>query len=264
MKKSLIAVLVASAVAAPTVVMAEDSPHSFTGNIGIVSDYLFRGISQTEGGPAIQGGIDYAHSSGFYVGTWLSSISWVSDTQGGSYPTEIDLYGGYRGAINDDFSFDVGAITYNYPGSGRNEESFVKPFTAEIYGALTWKWLTAKYSYVVSDNFVGWGVPNGAQSDGSSYFELNAAYDLGGGWGISGHVGNQVVQNYESLSDAGGDDASYTDWNIGVTKDVGFGVIGVKYSDTNADNCGSTTEAYCWNGYSAGKGRGLVSFTKTF
>lgn len=277
MKKTLIAAAVAAACAAPAFAQeaAPASPHTLTANVGIVSDYLFRGISQTKGAPAIQGGVDYSHSSGFYAGTWLSSISWVGDTQTGSYPTEIDVYGGFKSTFGEsDFGYDVGLITYNYPGSGRNSTDYVAPDTAEVYGALSWKFLSLKYSHVVSSNFVGWGSTStgvgtltgtpDVSSKNSNYIELNAAYDLGDGWGISGHIGTQKVKNFDGAGSISGYDASYSDWNVGVTKDIGFGVVGLKYSDTNADNCGEGTGAYCWAGYSAAKGRALVSFTKTF
>ena len=116
MKKTLIAAAVAAALVAPGVVLAQAaaepaSPHTLTANVGAVSDYLFRGISQTHGEAAIQGGVDYAHSSGLYAGTWLSSISWVSDAYTQSVPTEVDLYGGYKGTFAEDFGFDLGLIT---------------------------------------------------------------------------------------------------------------------------------------------------------
>lgn len=268
MKKTLIAAAVAAALAAPGVVLAQAaaepaSPHTLTANVGVVSDYLFRGISQTHGEPAIQGGADYSHSSGLYLGTWLSSISWISDAYNQSVPTEVDVYGGYKGTFADDFGFDLGLISYNYPGSSKNSGlGLVDPFTAEAYGALSWKWFTLKYSYVISKNFVGWGEIGGKDSGGSDYIELNFAYDLGDGWGVSAHVGDQKVKNFDS--------ASYTDWNIGVTKDVGFGVVGLKYSDTDADGCGSASGAYCWGPAgssdfkSVGKGKAIVSFTKSF
>jgi uncharacterized protein (TIGR02001 family) len=274
MKKTLIAASVAAALIAPGVVMAQAaaepaSPHTLTANVGVVSDYLFRGISQTKGEPAIQGGFDYSHASGFYAGTWLSSISWVSDAQGGSYPTEVDFYGGYKSSFAEDFGFDLGAIRYMYPGSGRDNDLYVTPNTTELYGALSWKFLTLKYSHVVSKHFVGWGIPGDVDSKGSHYLELNAAYDLGDGWGISGHVGNQKVKNFDGNNSEGGYDASYTDWNVGVTKDVGFGVVGLKYSATDANTCGDTSggEAYCWGkglNYDAAKSKFIVSFSKTF
>jgi uncharacterized protein (TIGR02001 family) len=275
MKKTLIAAAVAAALAVPGLALAQAaaepaSPHTLTANVGVVSDYLFRGISQSNGNPAIQGGVDYSHSSGIYIGTWLSSISWVSDTQGpgASYPVEIDLYGGYKGSLAEDLGYDLGVISYNYPGSGRNN-AVVSPNTVEVYGALSWKWFTLKYSHAVSKNFVGWGLTadSDTHSKGSNYLELNAAYDLGDGWGVSGHIGHQKVKNWNSASDAGGSDASYSDWNVGVTKDVGFGVVGLKYSSTNANTCGDATPAYCWGpkfDHDVAKGKAIVSFTKSF
>lgn len=267
MKKTLIAAAVATAFAAPVFAQeaAPASDHTFTANVGIVSDYLFRGISQTKGAPAIQGGFDYSHSSGLYAGTWLSSVSWYNDTvAGASKSVEFDVYGGYKGSFGDsDFGYDVGVFQYTYPGS--RPDNTVSPDTTEVYGAVSWKWLTLKYSHVVSKNFVAWGAADGSvKSKNSNYLELNAAYDLGEGWGLVGHVGHQKVKNFNSDSDPGGLDASYTDWNVGVTKDIGFGVVAVKYSDTNAKGNCANGEAYCWDGYDAGKGRAVVSFTKTF
>jgi nitrogen regulatory protein P-II 2 len=125
---------------------APASPHTFTPNVGIVSDYLFRGVSQSAAKPAIQGGFDYAHSSGLYAGTWASNVSWVADnnwsaTSAASNSVEIDLYGGYKGTITGDLGFDVGLITYNYPGSNTSVGgTFIKPDSTEVYGALSWKW----------------------------------------------------------------------------------------------------------------------------
>jgi uncharacterized protein (TIGR02001 family) len=284
MNKTLIAAAVALACTASGAAFAEDaapaSPHTFTANVGVVSDYIFRGISQTHGEPAIQGGVDYSHSSGLYVGTWLSSISWVADAQNRSVPTEIDVYAGFKNTIgSSDFGYDVGYITYNYPGSKDNTTNLsAKANTQEVYGALSWKWLTAKYSYTTSSHFVGWygglgGSDTTKDTKGSNYLELNAAYDLGNGWGISGHVGHQKVKHYIANGDT---DASYSDWKVGVTKDTGYGVVGLAYSDTNSKGtCSSTggTNAYCWGPYVGGavtdgkdvsKGKLVASFTKSF
>jgi uncharacterized protein (TIGR02001 family) len=266
MKKIVSALVLAGMVGAPGVVMAEEpaSPHTLTANIALVSDYVFRGVSQTQNGPAIQGGIDYSHSSGFYVGTWASNVSWVS-TVAGSPPLafkdnnsmELDLYGGFKGTVADDFGYDVGVITYYYPGSkvsGAND-----PDTTEVYLGASWKFLSAKYSYTASNRFVGWGTAVGNDStQGSYYVEANANYDLGSGWGVLGHVG------YQSVKD--NDPASYTDWKLGVTKDVGFGVLGLAYTDTNADKT-----AYTWttstlgdNAKKVAESHVIVSFSKSF
>lgn len=284
MKKLIIAAVLASAVSVPA--FAEEAapaagPHTFTGNVGLVSDYLFRGISQSHGKPAIQGGFDYAHASGLYAGIWGSSISWVSDAQNRSVPTEIDIYGGYKNSFGGgDWNYDVGVITYNYPGSANTPaNASAKADTAEVYGAIGWKWLTAKYSHTVSSHFVGWyggsaGSDTTKNTRGSGYLELNASYEVAPTWNLIGHLGHQKVKNYVASGDT---NASYTDWKIGVTKDVGFGVVGLAYSDTNSHgtcNGGSGgTNAYCWGVYNgtsstnyrnASKGQAVLSFNKTF
>ena len=287
MKKLLIASAVALAMpafaqtAAPAAEAAPAGPHTFTGNVGVVSDYLFRGISQTHGKPAIQGGVDYAHESGLYAGIWGSSISWVSDAQNRSVPTEIDIYGGYKNTFGGGYwNYDVGVITYNYPGSRSTPANLsAKADTVEVYGAIGWKWLTAKYSHAVSSHFIGWyGGPAGSDTSkntrGSGYFELNANYELMPTWNLIGHLGHQKVRNYVKSGDT---DASYTDWKVGVTKDLGFGVVGLAYSDTSSKgtcNGGSGgTNAYCWGVYNgtsstnyrdASQGQWVLSFNKTF
>ncbi|PJA56598.1 MAG: hypothetical protein CO164_12150 [Rhodocyclales bacterium CG_4_9_14_3_um_filter_68_10] len=234
------------------------SPHSFTGNFTLASEYIYRGIGQTNREPAVQGGFDYAHASGFYVGIWASNISWLSDTAGGgvSAPFEVDLYGGYKNSFaGGDWNYDLGVLRYNYPGTF--PPGFVDPDTTEVYASIGWKWLSAKYSYAVSSHLFGFTGTSGENTRGSDYLELNAAYDLGGGWGLAGHVGHQKVD--------GNGDASYTDYKIGLTKDVGIGTVGVAYWATNANGCGDTPPTYC-NAFNKdlGEGRVLATFSKTF
>ena len=273
MNKKLIVLAVTGALSSPLFAVAADATpeHSFTGNVTLASEYLYRGIAQTRGKPAIQGGFDYAHKSGLYAGVWASSITWINDgVANASAGVEIDVYGGYKGAITDDFGYDVGVLTYNYPGTGKTQGgTLLKQDTTEVYGALSYKWLTLKYSHSTTALF-GWAKTGTTldKTKGSGYLELNAAYDLGDGWGINGHIGHQKVK--------GNSDASYSDYKVGVTKDVGFGTVGVAYSATNAkDSCSGTAAAsgsdvYCFvkhdssSAYEAGKGRLLLTFGKTF
>lgn len=258
MKKSLIALALVSAFAAPT--FAEEAAPAptpaLTGNIGVVSNYIFRGISQTQNHPALQGGFDYNHASGFYVGTWASNVAWVTRSDykyKDNNSLEVDLYGGYKGAFADDFTYDVGLIKYYYPGTSMGN---VTPDTMEVYGAIGWKFITLKYSQTISQYMVGWSGTNGENTRGSGYLDLSANYDLGDGWGVQAHVGHQKIKHYS--------DASYTDWKLGVTKDVGFGVVGLAYTDTNANTCGDSSPAYCWNSKNVAKGNAVLSFTKSF
>jgi len=266
MRKSLLGLSTAVALGTPMLASAQQAattppPYTFTANVSLISEYLYRGIAQTRGKPAVQGGFDFAHSSGFYVGTWESNISWLSDA-GASASLEADIYGGYKNTFAKDFGYDLGVLTYNYPGTNMPSP---KPDTTEVYGALSWKWLSLKYSYATTNLF---GIPD---SKGSDYIDLSGTYDLGSGFSLIGHVGHQTVHNFG--------DASYTDWKIGASKDFGVGVLTLYYSDTNAkDDCsngpagpGQTTQPYCFglasdstSTYQAGKGRVVVSFGKTF
>lgn len=261
MRKTLLAAALAGAFSLPTVASAQTapaaapaSPHTFSGNVGLASEYIYRGIGQTNRKPAVQGGFDYAHASGFYAGAWGSNVSWLSDTgtPGLSNSVEIDLYAGFKNGFAEDFSYDVGVLRYWYPG--HYPSGFTSPNTTEVYGALGWKWFTLKYSHSTT-NLFGWVSPTGKDSKGSGYLDLGAAYDLGSGWGVNAHVGHQKVKNFSA--------ASYTDYKIGVTKDVGVGTVGVAYWNTNAK--GDAGEPYR-NAYNKdlGAGRLLVTFTKSF
>lgn len=226
MKRALIAAAVAAAVTAASgpAAAAEESP--FSANVSIVSDYKFRGLSQTNAEPALQGGFDYAHPSGFYLGTWASSISWLSDgAPDVSSSMEWDFYGGYSGTVGD-FGYDVGLLQYYYPGnfSAWTGAGNPKPNTLEAYVAGSWQMLTVKYSHAISELF---GAPD---SKNSYYLELNGNFDLGAGYGLAAHVGRQKVKNAS--------DCTYTDWKLGVTKSFVGLDWGLAYVDTNAkDAC---------------------------
>jgi uncharacterized protein (TIGR02001 family) len=270
MRKIIIASVVAGAFALPAFsAFAADaapaSPHTFTGNVTLASEYIFRGIEQTNGKPAIQGGFDYSHASGLYAGIWGSNISWLSDQSvwnGGSIsaPIEVDVYGGYKSSFGGDWTYDVGVLQYVYPGT--YTPGFVKPDTTEVYGAIGWKWLSLKYSHVVSSHIFGFvATPGGGDTRGSGYVDLTGTFDLGNGWGASAHVGHQTIKDYS--------DASYSDYKVGITKDVGFGTVGLAVTDTNAKGTGSggtfdaTNPYYNALGRDQGKSRAVLSFTKT-
>ena len=213
MRKSLVTLSVLAALpfvsAAPA--MAQGSPHSVSANVGFVSDYAYRGISQTNENMAIQGGFDYAHASGLYAGVWGSSIDWLD--KGG---VEADVYGGYKAEMGD-FGYDVGVLHYAYPGGEIGGES---PDTTEVYLGASWKFVSFKFSHAFSDLF---GTPD---SDGSQYYELGASYDVGAGFTAASHFGRQKVKH----------GTSYNDWKIGISKEyAGFG-FGLAYIDTDLDD----------------------------
>lgn len=225
-KSKLLVALLGALSVAP--VLAADAPASaFTpsANVGIFSDYIFRGVTQTGKNPTLQGGFDLAHSSGAYAGVWSSSISWISDAGTATkVGTEFDTYAGYKGEVAG-VGYDVGFLRYNYPGEyGTNATAD----TNEIYGALTYSFVTAKYSYSLTDLF------GTANSKGSSYIELNASYTLPDtSYTLGAHYGKTTVANNSALD--------YTDYKLSVSRDFSGYVVGLAYNNTDIKGDKETT-----------------------
>jgi uncharacterized protein (TIGR02001 family) len=229
---------------------AEPTPDwTFPMSISLVSDYIFRGQSQTWGRPAAQFSVEADHKSGFYAGFFLSNVSdhWLPGAN-----VETDLYAGYRGKLNEDVSFDVGAIYYMYPGADWDESGFNPPRfpagtthsnslnTGEAYAAVTYKWLTFKTGITFTEYF-GWNTNNSGvgigfagdldagvtgDTSGSYFFELNGAYEVAPSWTVSGQIGRQEINNSKGL------DITY--YKAGVTKSLPYDLLlGVFYSGTN-------------------------------
>lgn len=307
-KKTLIAGAAAAAFSLPGVVFAADAapaeakpPYTLTGNFGLFTQYIFRGLSQTGRKPAVQGGFDWAHESGFYAGTWGSNISWLKENatlgaaagglpagstagvygEGGS--VELDFYGGYKWSLPQDFTLDLGALYYWYPGDiNPGYRSFFpagtdipKADTLEGYVGLSWKWLTAKYSYSVLDHTFGV-----AQSRGTGYLDLSANPPLGDtGLTLNLHFGYQKYKGTDPRNAAVGgvvrsNDSvdSYKDYKIGLSyalpKDFTVGGFYSKISGSDVCGYGGFTEvgAGCTGPYPSniGKSTGTVFIQKTF
>ncbi len=196
MKKAI--PFLAAALAASAWPMAAHADLAF--NVGGVTEYRYRGISQSRFKPAVQGGIDVS-AGGFYLGTWASSIRWIKDA-GGDASAEVDVYGGYKGdLVKDSLSYDVGVLSYQFPG----HKLAVSPVTTELYGALSFGPATLKYSHSVT-NLFGF-----ADSKNSGYLDLSAGFDVGGGVMVAPHIGYQKVAHHG--------DYSYTDFALSVSKD---------------------------------------------
>lgn len=226
---------------------AAEPSYTLTANVTLTSEYRYRGLMQTNRLPAVQGGIDFSHASGFYLGNWNSTISWLGDSNADvSAPLEMDFYGGYKGTLDNGITYDAGLLQYYYPGD--YPSGYVSPDTTEIYASLGYGPVNVKYSHALTDLF------GFADSKNSYYLEANGNFDTGF-WGlaINAHVGHQYVNHV--------DDASYTDWRLGLTKDLGNGLsVAVSYVDTNADRTVYTNT----KGRYMGRSTALVSVTKTF
>jgi uncharacterized protein (TIGR02001 family) len=219
MRKTILSASVAVALLAPALALAQTAPapapSPLTGNVGLFSQYIFRGLQQTGGKPALQGGVDYAHSSGFYLGTWMSNISWLSDFGGYTQSSlEWDFYGGYKGSFAGDFGYDVGLLQYYYPG--RRLGGTVNANTTEAYGALSWKWISAKFSYSITDRTFGV-----QDSFGTYYLDLTANFPVTDKLNLVAHYGIQKFTGNGGLAcpAAANNDtcASYDDYKFGAT-----------------------------------------------
>jgi len=216
MKKTLIATAMLATTAA--------AQAEISGNVSMASDYVFRGASQTDNQMALQGGFDYAHDSGLYVGTWASNVDSDFFNGAGHDPQlEVDLYAGYSSEFGEGFGYDVGYLRYQYPG-------FDDANTNEYYVSGSYKGFSLSANY--SDELSFWA------SDQSAWY-LKAAYETTLPWyeiGFSTHVGYSTGDAFDvSASDAASGDSgledSYTDWSIGLSKSV-FGVdLGLTYTD---------------------------------
>ena len=211
--------------ALPTARAAEPTPTwPATANVNLVSDYRFRGIDQSWGRPAVQGGADLAHASGAYAGIWASNVS------GNSYPggsLELDTYFGYNAKINDDLSWTVGGYGYWYPGANVDKAAcgsaaYAAPCTLpsqsfdtfEVNAGVTWKWISYKLSISTGDYF-GANTKTGysGNTHGTLYHDVTVTWPLADDWTVSGHVGRTDVKaTYGTIT------PDYTDWRLTVAK----------------------------------------------
>ena len=271
---------------------AQKPDYTFTGNLSITSDYVFRGLTQTDGKPAIQGGLDFAHRSGFYLGTWLSNISWYTDQNAGtasapvalsspgsvgapyapfrsnSAHLEWDFYGGYRKTFATDWSFDLGIIEYYYPGVYENKGAYRQPNTTEVYGAIGYKWLSLKYSKAVSPYTFGVN-----ESKGASYVDLSATIPIQDtGLKVLAHVGRQEYpgnRNSAYWGASGGDNSyfTYSDYKLGLTLDKWGFTFGVAYTYANTKSAAPDSETTAYEnafGRNIGRSRVAVTITRSF
>ncbi|WP_394130240.1 TorF family putative porin [Shewanella maritima] len=201
-----------------TLLASASASAEVTGNIGATSDYLWRGVSQT-GGAAVQGGIDYSHESGFYVGSWASNVDFGDGT---SY--ELDIYAGFGGNITEDLSYDINYLYYAYPDSPGSVDF------GEVTVGLAWKWFDASYSYTVN------GGDDIAESPLDSkdmmYAQVNFSYPLTEKLSLGLHYGyseGDVIQSWYGTED-------YSEYNATLSSDTDIGTVSFMVSKTDLDD----------------------------
>lgn len=223
----------------PAIAQEQPAEHEVSFNASITSDYRYRGLSQTRLDPALQGGADYVHSpTGFYVGTWLSTIKWTKDL-GGDGNIEWDVYAGKRGQLTEAISYDVGGLYYYYPDNKLDPSAN----TFELYAKLGVGPAYVKYSHATTNLF------GTADSKRSGYLDVGADLDVGSGFVLNLHVGRQKIRNNSDLS--------YTDYKVGVTKDLGVASVSLAWMKANIVSLSP-------EGKNLGKSSAVLSVSKTF
>ncbi len=232
--------------AAPATPDANASPLHLAGNIGIVSQYVFRGTTQTNQKPALQGGFDLTHDNGLYAGVWMSNISWISDSNpAASASLEADVYGGWKPALTDWLTGDIGVLHYAYPGS--YPAGMTKPDTTEVYLGVDAKWIAFKYSYSTGNTF------GNADTRGSTYADLSVNHELFAGITGLAHIGRQRYTGPNAAN------ISYTDWKLGLSRDFSGYVLGLAWTSSNAPAAG-----YTLRGKNIGSNQWIASVNKSF
>jgi uncharacterized protein (TIGR02001 family) len=198
MKKVILALMLVAGVSA--------AQAEVTGNASLTSDYRFRGVSQTQNAPAVQGGIDFAHSSGFYAGNWNSSIS--SELYPGAAGIESDVYAGFKKEFGG-VTVDAGVLGYMYPRTTTDTN------TTEVYVGASYNVLSVKYSRSITNYF---GI---ADSKNSSYIQADANVPVAGKLSAVAHYGRTTVANNAALD--------YADYNVGAAYDMQGWIVAAKY-----------------------------------
>ena len=229
-------------VLASVAVAAEKSPVS--ANVALTTNYVWRGVSQTAENSAIQGGFDYAHSGGFYLGTWGSNVNFgndaVTSADGDGASMEFDFYGGYKFTAAG-VNWDVGAIRYLYPDANSSlEYDFTEFYVGGGYGPFSLKYSNA------SDY-------QGVTTKSGTYLDAAFSMELPQGLALALHVGKSGGDGVQAAFGK-----KYTDYKISLTKEVGGVGIGLAYTDTNMSGAQEIKK-----GVSANDGQWMLTFSKS-
>lgn len=204
--------------AAPMTALADDTS-PFTWEAGVVSDYVFRGASQTDEDPTVQAGLTWTHDSGFYAGAWASGVDFGTDKP----DAEVDVFVGYSFDINEAVNLDVALNRYNYPDAGASNynELITTTTFADTYA------LTVAYTDDVwATDTDGW------------YFAVGREWELPQEFTLAANVGYSTFEDKDVAR-------NYADWSLGVSRAFGPATVGLTYHGTNGNgdyNFGRTAD----------------------
>lgn len=226
---------------------------TLSGTAGLVSDYLFRGVSQTQGKPAAQLTFDATHRDGWFAGLFGSGVSNAAYPNGGG--NEIDLYGGWRTELSPGVGLELGFISYWFPGAFTRDADgkHVSYDTQELHAAISHGAASAGIWHAVSSHWSGFAVDpySGANksSRGSTYIEANWNLEIAPGWTLNLHAGRQIVKNFAPYN--------FTDVKVGVSRVEGPWTFALAGSHNTGDARKGDTAL--WTFFDAnGRGRNVV------
>ncbi|MBB1126710.1 TorF family putative porin [Thiospirillum jenense] len=218
-------------------------PWSASANIGAVSNYIWRGVTQTDDQAAVQGGVDVAHESGFHAGTWVSNV----DFGPGSATYELDVTAGYDFQFgNEDMSLGLSTIYVAYPDSDPDDDFWEMAVTGG------YKWFSAGIHYTV------WGgddTEDAIYTDGDIYYNLAVDLPLPKSFSIGAFAGYYDFTNELPVNELETDSVDYTHWGVKLSKDASeFGTFSLTYEQTDG------SDAEFWND----EAKVWVGWNKTF
>lgn len=238
MTKSLVAASVLAATVASGAAMAEVSM-----NVGATSNYIWRGMTQSADDSAISGGLDYGHESGFYAGTWLSSLGGAADDAPG---TEFDYYAGFGGAMGE-FGYDINVAAITYPQIDNWD------FT-ELGASVSYSMFTVGLNSTIASDVEDVDGQGDAFIEGDLYSYVSASFPLENDYSVGALYGSYKFDD----DGEGGDDLDYTHYQLSVTKSAGdYGDVTLAYDANDADDDDTTD-------YKEDAGKFTVSWSKSF
>jgi len=227
-----------------------------SGDVQFRSNFVARGISQSQGQASLQAEIDINSDDGVYGGFDGDSINWIDRLYpGDSVDTELDAWLGYRRHFGAGWAGKVGVVRIQFPGHYVQQSPPAdQPNSTEAFGSITWKGLTAQLSYAITDYV------NTPGSRGTLYLNLSASRPVGESWTLDAAVGRVHAVGHDPVSGAANSRLDYTDYKLAVAFDFGSGIsLTLAHTWTNAN-----LSIYTLDGYAVAGHHSWLSLEKDF
>jgi uncharacterized protein (TIGR02001 family) len=252
--KCLFIVMLLSVLAMP--VHADNGDGDISGNVQFMTNYIGRGLTQSVGQPSIEGEVDYYAVNGLYTNLEGTSINWIDQIYpGDSVSVEIDGVVGYRHTFADDWTYKFGVLRLQFPGRYTPQSPPTdQPNSTELFGYLSWRHLSARLDYSLTNYFAA------PDSKGSTYLDLSASQPCGDGWNLGAHLGFKREAGHDPVTGLSNSRSNYTDYKLYVAYTLGDGMtLTLAETWTNAD-----AALYTINGYDAGGHHAWMMLEKDF